>query len=154
MNSNHPILNAQWKIFLDKLQVRYLPDYFLPDLSCYLEIKGDEPKPDEDKKARRLSLLSGHRVIIAVGSPWHDMKMSGFYMGIKTDCVRFPWTWCVCLQCNQVGLIDKMMFTVYPEVSLLTSCTCKLSKPLLKHSLLNEAFEKARQARFEFSLAT
>lgn len=132
--------------------LRYLPDFWLPDLGCYLEIKGEEPKPDEEKKARLLSLHSGHRVIIAVGSPWHDTKMSGYHLGIKTDCIRFPWAWYVCSQCNRAGLIDTMMFKAYREISILAPCLCESARPILRHTLLGEAFEEARQARFEMRL--
>lgn len=62
-------LEARWAVFLDEIGIDwryehegfevasgvwYLPDFYLPSLHCYLEIKGQYPKPDELEKARLL----------------------------------------------------------------------------------------------------
>lgn len=157
---------ARWSVFWDALKVAYqyetegfdlngvwyLPDFWLPDLNCYFEVKGGEPTKEEEHKAKLLSLHSGNRVFIAIGAPWYELKISGYHHGIKTDCVRFPWAWFICSHCNRAGLLDKLMLTVDRGLGLTAGCNCEGSKPLLRHALLDAAFTKARQARFEMRL--
>lgn len=154
---------ARWCVFFEVLKIRheyeyegfdlngirYLPDFWLPDLKCYFEVKGEEPTKEEECKARLLSLHSGKRVLIAVGAPWHDLRICGYNWGIKTDCIRFPWQWILCSRCNKAGLVDKMMLKVDRELSLMAGCECEEAKPVFRHTLLDAAFGKARQARFE-----
>lgn len=157
---------ARWATFWDALNVAYqyetegfdlngvwyLPDFWLPDLKCYIEVKGDEPTKEEECKAKLLSLHSGKRVLIAIGAPWHDLKISGYHYGIKTDCVRFPWAWSLCSRCNRAGLVDKMMLKVDRELSIVAGCECESAKMVFRHTLIDAALAKARQARFEMHL--
>lgn len=71
-------LEARWAVFFDRLGIewdyekegydmegiRYLPDFWLPEYDCFVEIKGQEPTREETKKALLLSLLSGKKVYI------------------------------------------------------------------------------------------
>ena len=76
-------LEAKWSLFLDTLgvkyryepegynlngEVNYLPDFFIDDWQCWLEVKGPEPTEEEQRKAYLLSRESGYPVIIAYGS--------------------------------------------------------------------------------------
>jgi hypothetical protein len=82
-------LEARWAVFFDTLGVRYeyekegfeledvgryLPDFWLPDLNLWLEIKGVEPTWDEIRKAQELYYLSDGptrwAVAIGVGEPY------------------------------------------------------------------------------------
>lgn len=47
----------------------YLPDFFLPDVGLWLEVKGEAPNDREIELARRLAAGSGKTVLIAVGAP-------------------------------------------------------------------------------------
>lgn len=47
----------------------YLPDFFLPDLGLWVEVKGEAPTDREIELARRLAAGSGKTVLIAVGAP-------------------------------------------------------------------------------------
>lgn len=47
--------------------INYLPDFYLPDLRCWLEIKGDTPTQDECIKAYRLAQMAGSDVYIFDG---------------------------------------------------------------------------------------
>jgi hypothetical protein len=63
-------LEARWAVFFDTLGVKYeyekegydlngkkyLPDFWLPEQKCFIEIKGQKPTPDEIKKAELLAL--------------------------------------------------------------------------------------------------
>lgn len=77
-------LEARWAVFFDALGVRweyekegydldgvlYLPDFWLPELKCFIEIKGQEPTYTERCKCDLLSLLSGNPVYLFFGSIW------------------------------------------------------------------------------------
>jgi hypothetical protein len=75
-------LEARWAVAFDSLHVRweyeregfdlgdgvkYLPDFWLPDLWCWFEVKGDEPTDEELEKARRLRDHGEWPVVLAVG---------------------------------------------------------------------------------------
>jgi hypothetical protein len=77
-------LEARWAVFFDSLAWNwsyelegykfadgtcYLPDFYLPDLEIFVEIKGQEPTAEEYKKADNLK-KSGKPVLILVGPPW------------------------------------------------------------------------------------
>lgn len=47
----------------------YLPDFWLPDLDLWVEIKGKEADEVEDAKARALAKESGFPVLLLAGSP-------------------------------------------------------------------------------------
>ncbi|WP_341918923.1 hypothetical protein [Hydrocarboniphaga effusa] len=76
-------LEARWAVFFDTLGIvwdyeldgfelsngiRYLPDFFLPDLDCYFEVKGPKPSAEEYAKSVMLSADSKKLVAMAVGT--------------------------------------------------------------------------------------
>lgn len=75
-------LEARWACFFDALGisweyegegyvlegVKYLPDFWLPEQECFVEIKGQEPTMEEKIKARLLSLYTRKRVCIFYGA--------------------------------------------------------------------------------------
>lgn len=74
-------LEARWAVFFDTLGVRweyekegydlegiwYLPDFWLPDHDCFIEIKGTEPTKEEVEKAKLLSLYTGKFLYLFYG---------------------------------------------------------------------------------------
>jgi hypothetical protein len=48
--------------------VRYLPDFWLPDLHCWFEVKGETPTQEEWNKANALRDEGGWPVVLAVGT--------------------------------------------------------------------------------------
>lgn len=77
-------LEARWAYFFDLLGVeyryetegyelsdgtRYLPDFWLPKQEEWVEIKGQNPSPDEAKKALRLCLDTGQSVHVCIDDP-------------------------------------------------------------------------------------
>ncbi len=62
-------LEARWAVFFDTLGVKweyegegydlngtwYLPDFWLPEQECFIEIKGAEPSKEEREKAESFS---------------------------------------------------------------------------------------------------
>jgi hypothetical protein len=92
-------LEARWAVFFDALGVGweyekegydlgpagwYLPDFWLPDLRCFVEVKGRWPNAEEQKLAEALRDASGAPVVLVYGSvgagPWrcyaHDVGHS------------------------------------------------------------------------------
>jgi hypothetical protein len=82
-------LEARWAIWFDCMEIKYgyeiegydldgkayLPDFWLPDLNIWIEIKPSDPNPKEIEKAVRLEEKTGYPVIFFVGDVWP----SGFY---------------------------------------------------------------------------
>lgn len=52
---------------------RYLPDFFLPDLNLFIEVKGARPSADEHKKCEALANATGSAVFIANGMPFENI---------------------------------------------------------------------------------
>lgn len=76
-------LEARWAVFFDSLKIiweyekegfvmttgeTYLPDFWLPQLDCFFEVKGAEPTDIERKKAFRLSAEACKLVVMASGT--------------------------------------------------------------------------------------
>lgn len=81
-------LEARWATFFNALDIPYeyekegydlegtwyLPDFWMPTMDCFIEIKGEEPTEEEIKKARLLSLYKGKCIYIIsgnIGMPSH-----------------------------------------------------------------------------------
>lgn len=76
-------LEARWAVFMDEVGIKYeyereaydldglcyLPDFWLPELDAFLEIKALAPNYEESEKARRLAKASGKTVFILIGQP-------------------------------------------------------------------------------------
>lgn len=74
---------ARWAAFLDALEVRrehepqpfqtahgpYLPDFFLPDLGVWLEVKGQRPTQAELASLLAVTRATGARGVVMVGAP-------------------------------------------------------------------------------------
>ena len=74
-------LEARWAVFFDAINFKweyevegysldglyYLPDFWLPEGSVFVEVKPNTPSSIELEKARRLAIV--HPVIIAIGLP-------------------------------------------------------------------------------------
>ena len=81
-------LEARWALFFDTLGVKYeyekegywldeekkqayLPDFWLPDQDCWVEIKGQKPTEVEEEKAKLLALHTGKPVYLFFGQVWY-----------------------------------------------------------------------------------
>lgn len=76
-------LEARWAVFFEKLGIkweyekegyelsggyRYLPDFWLPEVDCFFEVKGEQPTDQERLLALLLSSESKKLVVIASGT--------------------------------------------------------------------------------------
>jgi len=96
-------LEARWAVFFESLGIDYryefdgidledgtwyLPDFYLPKLKTWIEIKPDVPTPKEREKAIQLSIATGQEAIIFSGDIWTDVKGFSFaplIAGIPSD---------------------------------------------------------------------
>lgn len=76
-------LEARWAVFFDALGLQweyepegfetsagwYLPDFWVPALDCWIEIKGTPPTQHEDDLAQALCIGKGTAVAIFIGLP-------------------------------------------------------------------------------------
>lgn len=90
-------LEARWAVFFDRLGLiweyekegyelpgggRYLPDFWLPELDCYFEIKGSSPTDAEKNKALRLSVGAKKLVVLAHGSmSVEELRLGSQHLG-------------------------------------------------------------------------
>lgn len=160
-------IEARWATFLDNLEIPYsyetegydldgtwyLPDFWLPQQECFIEIKGQEPTPEEIKKAKLLSLKSSKRVFIAQGAPWFDTRISAYSHGIRQDIVHASrWVWFICPTCGAPGLMDLAYIVAGAGIQAgyhNPGCRCSPARIDHKNSLISDAYLAARQARFE-----
>ncbi|GAC1468013.1 MAG: hypothetical protein PVSMB2_36120 [Ktedonobacteraceae bacterium] len=75
-------LEARWAVFFDTLEIEYryedegfdldgtwyLPDFWLPEQNCFIEIKGQKPTPQENARAFSLTEYKGYPVFLFSGS--------------------------------------------------------------------------------------
>src|SRR5579875_627100 len=79
-------IEARWAVFFDTLgiryeyekegyqvdHIRYLPDFWLPDLQYWIEIKGQKPTDREVEKAQSIVKATGYPCFIFTGLPDHN----------------------------------------------------------------------------------
>jgi hypothetical protein len=123
-------LEARWAIFMDTMGVKYdyepeafdlgdgifyTPDFWLPEVKAYLEIKPEYPSSEETEKAHRLATHTNKNVFIQYDSPRlpdHGQcdSMICVFPGYGED---FPFWWCECRNCHRVdiqwsGMADRI----------------------------------------------
>lgn len=83
---------ARWGVFFDAVGIRfqyedngfaldagaYLPDFWLPGLQMFLEVKGQEPTDAEREKCRELAERSERVVLLAIGAPEERFQILWF----------------------------------------------------------------------------
>ena len=160
---------ARWAVFMDALGVvweyeregfdlgdgvLYLPDFWLPQLNCWIEIKGVRAVPeDELKKVRRLAKQSGKDVYLFCGSPLApDEDNPNLWYGAESAADWFPseggqdghHLWCECPRCRRVGIeFDGRAGRI--------GCGCYPGDKVynFRSPRLMVAYSKARQARLD-----
>ena len=165
-------LEARWAVFLDTLDIGfryemegydldgllYLPDFYLPHLDSFLEIKPTPitPNSPESHKATRLADLSEKRVFVFAGPCWFPFTSLGYDSlgeGYEGE-VYGPgyWdnyqAWCECSACG--------FFSIQFEGrSYRSPCGCWRDSPSDRgHNIssprLGAAYHAARAMQFEF----
>jgi len=162
-------LEARWAVFFDALQIPYeyekegyrmgrvwyLPDFWLSQQDCWVEIKGKEPEEQELERVRKLVeatkkdvyLFLGQIPLPNVGDEFMaENGVQGYFWyeeyGKVTDAQISYW-WCECPICGMVGLC-------YGGWTERLSCQhIKIKTPNIASPRLIAAYTAARSVRFE-----
>ena len=167
-------LEARYAVLLDALGVTweyekegyeldgmlYLPDFWLPEQDCWLEIKGQEPTEEEQEKARRLSIYTGKDVCIRYGdispesgklhvfSPLEPIERdNNRYLGFLGSQRNWFRRWGACKKCKAVGVAFGH---IYHRKLQRDECELVGYSEVQDHERIDAAFAAAIQARFEF----
>jgi len=152
-------LEARWAVFYDTLGIKweyekegydlgkrilYLPDFYIPHLDCWIEIKG-EKSPGCAQKCEDLSEQSRKNVYIFYGTikenrEWPKGEVFyGEYGGAWDNC---QW-WCECPTCRKFGIQFE------GRAGRICHHTEDEGPGGLKTDQLCLAYDMAQQARFE-----
>lgn len=120
-------LEARWAVYFSTLEVRYeyekegfdlggglryLPDFYLPDIrmvstGLWVEVKGALPTPIEQKKAQALADQTDDIVMLAFIPPWEQLsnetKGNWVYYPNQKEPLHYGW-FADCWFCGQLGL--------------------------------------------------
>jgi hypothetical protein len=173
-------LEARWAVFFDTLGVQweyekegydlgpagpYLPDFWLPDLQCFVEVKGATPTIGEASLCRALHAATGWPVVLVHGEvgvgPWLCFAFDVGHSSGGPSQWQVYWFKCDCGQ-PKLSWGDGCHHIVNAENfdSLSSWCgwneaykadTCGPEFPVwMAISSTSKAVEKARGARFEY----
>lgn len=164
-------LEARWAVFFDTLGIAYeyepqgfdlgaagsyLPDFWLPEQGCWVEIKGQTPTAWELTKAQALAAQSGVDVFVFAGpipfpvNPTSaDLIESAYRLrgdGKPIEPDDQMWAWEECVSCGAL----RIVFPGYPERFSCRYPTCRFDWAACGTPRLMEAYLAARTARFEY----
>lgn len=159
---------ARWAVFFDAIGLhyeyekegyelecgRYLPDFWLPDLKYWFEVKGQNPTADEIIKAGFLYTGSGFPVLIAVGAPAPKRQLLHvpIYM-TKEEAYRGSGSVAPRFMIADDRRNDNEFWLLDPEEDaywLGPNCGPDHGKWPLVHRATANGYVAARSARFEF----
>lgn len=114
-------LEARWAVFFDTLGVKYeyekegfdlggdlgyyLPDFWLPALDCWLEVKGDTPTAQEQKRLAKLT--ENKRCIGIIRHKTPDAIANQGYMYAFGKCIGHQ-VFVECLACGTIGVMSQL----------------------------------------------
>ena len=152
-------LEARWAVFFDNLSLewryepegfelpdgtRYLPDFWLPSVRSWAEVKAGDMTPEEDRKCLGLSEGTGFDCLALEGPP-ANRPVRAFKPHQEMDA---PWWYPVCLTNYKGYPAYEARFFSFPE------CDCAWNGgPYCRYCTFDDtqkAAEAARAARFEF----
>ena len=161
-------LEARWAVFFDAAGIAwefekegfdlgsaglYLPDFWLSGAGIWVEIKPALPPDEEMGKIAALARAQDSRVLLLMGQPWY-----GEYWGIAVKRAvaegnvglhgRTISHLAVCRRCDSLGWIYENLDKGIYEAGVFGNCCDSERWPISFH-LFNDAYQKARSARFE-----
>lgn len=176
-------LEAKWALFWDKLRLKwvyepecvfsdgtkYTPDFWIPDLSLFIEIKPNETIAKEEgaiSKCKKLADETGARVYLDMGGfAWPISEecayssisysdagdvysilfyvITGYIHGEYVDFVydSFNHYWATCRECGKLGLAKHLRIGY--STNYIFSCECNTQKPNLSLNSNSEILLKA-----------
>jgi len=158
-------LEARWAVFFDAAGIEYqyeaegyklsngmnyLPDFWLPQLDCWVEIKGEWPSDEDWLKMCFLANDSTYRVLLLGQIPisnndlpdnYYGVKIYGFYPDGTLDYHDDSLCFCQCDLCEKWGFVYE---------GRIRQCGCRNTDRVYgNRDKVEDAYRKARQARFE-----
>ena len=151
-------LEARWAVFFDALGIRYeyekegfelddgtryLPDFYLPEVKTWVEIKGPFPSQDDWEKCERFATLvqKDARFRILIGEIPREPTIFQGIKGVK----GYSYQW-FCEECPE----DWIGFFRHDNTLIGSRITPAMWVPYLEDRGIGRALIKARQARFEY----
>mgnify|MGYP001564766639 CR=1 FL=1 len=165
-------LEARWAVFFDALGIvweyekegfdlgaagYYLPDFWLPDLNVWIEIKGEHPTPEEEAKAWGLATATDRAVVMftcGIPMPWSLEEIQYLCGSCDSGRAHFSgggwdnlYQFCERMCCGKIGI-------EFDGRSARITCDCKPGYDGKAYTVgsprLKAAYTAARSARFEF----
>jgi hypothetical protein len=159
-------IEARWAVFYDCIGIeweyekegytlpsgrKYLPDFYIPHLDCWIEIKGTTPAVGEDEKAFALADITKKNCYIFYG----QIPMPGLF-GMEPNydsaTAAFPgyggdnqYWWCVCPVCGRFGIEFNGRGA---RVCRSKCCPDSDKEYTFNDILILNAYKAARSARF------
>lgn len=122
------VLEARWAVFFDSLgidytyepycfevetsgrEVKYMPDFFLPNFELFIEIKPNKPVEIENIKAAAWSKYNGDTIILFNLNVPIESYENGwkFYCEDidKTPKLSKGYNWCECPRCGKIDIAE------------------------------------------------
>lgn len=184
-------LEARWAVFFDTLGIKYeyekegydlgvngwyLPDFWLPEYKCWIEIKGEKPSLDEVLKVVELESKTGNVGILFWGLPGENLGKSTYiilqgsegYVQANSSNVRFGFCnpgWCKNIEELMNSTEDNRVEPINSNIKIDMGgedfvCNDEWSKSTnpyyfgkrkidYNHVSLIQAYRAAKSARFE-----
>jgi len=130
--------------------VKYLPDFWLRDQKCWLEIKNrgkEPPQPVECWKAWKLAAVTGFPCFVCFGDPLGQKNLAGgcAYRYDPEGGVQVGWQFSECVRCHKIGLAPHGRVSGLP-------CACvKPARDFVNNQSqrILEAVARAKQHSFQ-----
>lgn len=147
----------------------YLPDFYLPELDLWYEVKGAPPTEEEIILARDFAVENETSIGLAYGEVWQSSSLSGIYrfdnFGIGDEDLKHllefssHYQWICCYACGYIDLLrhgyvytgnctcrDALVWINDPQ----TGIPCQHTAVYPPSSRIFKAYAAAGEARFEF----
>lgn len=158
---------ARWAVFFDTLNIkwvyepegfdlngiRYLPDFWLDKMNCYIEIKGKDPDVIEREKLVRLAASTNKSALMIIGQPGQE-RILGYVAHSCGLSGLDDWVWKISGCCGAVGFGPTDPDEVWILEDKCTRDWCYPSSEYVNgidypyDARLREACWKARSERF------
>jgi hypothetical protein len=98
-----------WRSVLGSVHANYLPDFWIPHLNTWIEIKGPKPTEAEEALAQMLAFATDQDVFVFYG----DIKVPSGWDLAGTEANKHfaggegwdsPYQWCECSSCGRLGI--------------------------------------------------
>jgi hypothetical protein len=114
---------ARWAVFFNAIGIKYeyekegfklehgcyLPDFWLPEIDCWIEIKGEKPTENENNLCSDLAFETKKRCFLFVGNPTITPDDGNNYTQNKYFTEQYgaidePYIFCACPDCGSMDI--------------------------------------------------